>query len=56
MAVINGAEQQIQKAWSLSGFMHGWVMSSALWMEWGLVPAEFCTMSSLRPTHGLANW
>jgi len=30
-AVINGAEQQIQKAWSLSGVMHGWVMSSALW-------------------------
>ena len=30
-AVINGAEQQIQKVWSLSGFMHGWVMSSALW-------------------------
>ena len=30
-AVINGAEQQIQRAWSLSGVMHGWVMSSALW-------------------------
>jgi len=30
-AVINGAEQQIQSVWSLSGTMHGWVMSSALW-------------------------
>ena len=30
-AVINGAEQQIQSAWSLSSVMHGWVMSSALW-------------------------
>ena len=30
-AVINGGEQQIQSAWSLSSMMHGWVMSSALW-------------------------
>ena len=30
-AVINGAEQQIQRVWSLSSVMHGWVMSSALW-------------------------
>lgn len=30
-AVINGGEQQIQAAWSLSPVMHGWVMSSALW-------------------------
>ena len=30
-AVINGGEQQIQSAWSLSSFMHGLVMSSALW-------------------------
>lgn len=29
--VINGAEQQIQKLWNLSGAMHGWVVSSALW-------------------------
>lgn len=29
--VINGGEQQIQKIWSLSSVMHGWVMSSALW-------------------------
>ena len=29
--VINGAEQDIQKLWSLSGQMHGWVVSSALW-------------------------
>ena len=30
-AVINGGEQQIQSAWGLSSFMHGLVMSSALW-------------------------
>lgn len=30
-AVINGGEQQIQDIWHLSGFMHGLVMSSALW-------------------------
>ena len=30
-AVINGGEQQIQSAWSLSPFIHGLVMSSALW-------------------------
>ena len=30
-AVINGGEQQIQSAWKLSSFMHGLVMSSALW-------------------------
>ena len=30
-AVINGGEQQIQAAWGLSSFMHGLVMSSALW-------------------------
>ena len=29
--VINGAEQQIQELWHLSGTMHGWVVSSALW-------------------------
>jgi len=29
--VINGAEQQIQQLWNLSGTMHGWVVSSALW-------------------------
>ena len=29
--VINGAEQDIQCLWSLSGTMHGWVVSSALW-------------------------
>ena len=29
--VINGAEQDIQRIWSLSGQMHGWVVSSALW-------------------------
>lgn len=30
-AVINGGEQQIQAVWGLSSFMHGLVMSSALW-------------------------
>ena len=30
-AVINGGEQQIQCTWGLSSFMHGLVMSSALW-------------------------
>lgn len=30
-AVINGGEQQIQSAWGLSSFVHGLVMSSALW-------------------------
>ena len=30
-AVINGGEQQIQSAWGLSSFMHGLVMSSAIW-------------------------
>ena len=29
--VINGAEQDIQKLWKLSGQMHGWVVSAALW-------------------------
>lgn len=29
--VINGAEQDIQRLWSLSGRMHGGVVSSALW-------------------------
>ena len=29
--VINGAEQDIQRLWDLSGTMHGWVVSSALW-------------------------
>ena len=30
-AVINGGEQQIQSVWNLSSFVHGLVMSSALW-------------------------
>ncbi len=29
--VISGAERQIQNLWSLSGSMHGWAMSAALW-------------------------
>ena len=29
--VINGAEQDIQRLWDLSGQMHGWVVSAALW-------------------------
>jgi len=30
-AVINGGEQQIQKLWNLSAFVHGCLMSAALW-------------------------
>lgn len=30
-AVIAGGEQQIQSGWGLSPFVHGFVMSSALW-------------------------
>jgi MFS family permease len=29
--VISGAEKQIQNLWSLSGTMHGWALSAALW-------------------------
>lgn len=29
--VINGAEGDIQRLWNLSGAVHGWVISSALW-------------------------
>lgn len=29
--VISGAEKQIQNLWSLSGSMHGWALSAALW-------------------------
>lgn len=29
--VISGAERSIQGVWSLSGAMHGWAMSAALW-------------------------
>ena len=38
-AVINGAEQQIQSGWRLSGLVHGWVMSAALW---GTVAGALC--------------
>ena len=38
-AVINGGEQQIQSEWSLSSFVHGLVMSSALW---GTVMGAVC--------------
>ena len=38
-AVINGGEQQIQRVWSLSSVLHGWVMSSALW---GTVVGAVC--------------
>ena len=37
--VINGAEQDIQRLWSLSGTMHGLVVSSALWGNDGRPPA-----------------
>ena len=36
--VINGAEQDIQRLWNLSGTMHGLVVSSALW---GMVVGAF---------------
>ncbi|MBS1368535.1 MAG: sugar porter family MFS transporter [Lentisphaeria bacterium] len=29
--VISGAEKEIQDIWALSGTMHGWALSSALW-------------------------
>lgn len=29
--VISGAEKEIQDLWALSGTMHGWALSSALW-------------------------
>lgn len=29
--VISGAEKQIQELWNLSGSMHGWALSAALW-------------------------
>lgn len=29
--VISGAEKEIQDLWALSGSMHGWALSSALW-------------------------
>ena len=38
-AVIAGGEQQIQSGWSLSPFVHGLVMSSALW---GTVIGAMC--------------
>lgn len=37
--VISGAEKQIQDIWSLSGSMHGWALSSALW---GTVLGALC--------------
>ena len=37
--VINGAEQDIQALWNLSGTVHGWVVSSALW---GTVLGSLC--------------
>ena len=37
--VISGAEKQIEDIWSLSGSMHGWALSSALW---GTVLGALC--------------
>lgn len=37
--VINGAEQDIQRLWSLSSTLHGFVVSAALW---GTVLGAFC--------------
>ena len=51
-AVINGGEQQIQSAWGLSSFVHGLVMSSALWGT--VIGAAFggkvCDMIGRKPT------
>ena len=42
--VISGAEKQIQDIWSLSGSMHGWALSSALW---GTVLGALCGVTGL---------
>ena len=51
-AVINGGEQQIQSVWGLSSFVHGLVMSSALWGT--VIGAAFggkvCDMIGRKPT------
>ena len=51
-AVINGGEQQIQSVWDLSSFVHGLVMSSALWGT--VIGAAFggkaCDRIGRRPT------
>ena len=51
-AVINGGEQQIQSAWSLSSVMHGWVMSSALWgtVIGALSGGKVCDRLGRKPT------
>ena len=51
-AVINGGEQQIQFAWSLSSVMHGWVMSSALWgtVVGALSGGKVCDRLGRKPT------
>ena len=51
-AVINGGEQQIQSAWTLSSVMHGWVMSSALWgtVIGALSGGRLCDRLGRKPT------
>ena len=51
-AVINGGEQQIQQVWNLSGLLHGWVMSSALWgtVLGALFGGKVCDRLGRKPT------
>ena len=51
-AVINGGEQQIQSAWSLSSVMHGWVMSAALWgtVIGAMTGGKICDRFGRKPT------
>ena len=50
--VINGAEQDVQRLWSLSGAMHGWVVSSALWgtVVGALAGGWICDRFGRKPT------
>ena len=51
-AVINGGEQQIQSVWNLSSFVHGLVMSSALWgtVIGAMGGGKVCDMIGRKPT------
>lgn len=50
--VINGAEQDVQRLWGLSGTMHGWVVSSALWgtVVGALAGGWICDRFGRKPT------
>ena len=50
--VINGAEQDVQRLWGLSGTMHGWVVSSALWgtVAGALAGGWICDRFGRKPT------